>query len=221
MITISKEPNEKDIIPQTETGVGNGQRNLLVIKVNQLDSPDPALESIWLLITHPEIPNLTLVPVYPTAKIDSTSGEPTWIKLFSITANQIPNEEFLNALHEQFLWQNYLIIDAKGASAVQKILQQYSEKFHSGEIHSDQNILPASNSDIGISLEKQIKEWNTVCHEITSITDLSKIDELLLQISPYIHTNINWDDIVQQWALASHEDFHLGCEFPTLALNNP
>ena len=221
MITISKELNEKDIVAQTESRIGNGQRNILIITVDQLDLYEPVLKGVWLLITYPEIPNLTLVPVYPDVKIDSSSGELPWIKLFSMAENQIPNEEFLNALHEQFLWQNYLIIDAKGASAVQKILQQYSEKFHSGEIHSDQNILPASNSDIGISLEKQIKEWNTVCHEITSITDLSKIDELLLQISPYIHTNINWDDIVQQWALASHEDFHLGCEFPTLALNNP
>ena len=221
MITISKEPHEQEKMAQTETSIGNGQRNLLIITVDQLEFSDPVLESIWLLITYPEIPKLTLVPVYPAAKIESTSGRPPWIQLFSMNTNQTPNKEFLEVLHEQFYWQDYLVIDKMGVSAVQNILNQYSEKFHSGEIQSGQNAHPIFNSDLNINLEKQILDWNSVCLELTGISDLSKIDELLHQISPFIRTNVNWDNFVQQWTFENHEDFHLDCEFPTLALNNP
>jgi hypothetical protein len=221
MITISNEPHEQETMAQTETSIGNGQRNLLIITVDQLEFSDPFVESIWLLITYPEFPKLTLVPVYPAAKIESTSGRPSWIKLFSMNANQTPNKEFLEVLHEQFFWQDYLVIDKKSVSAVQNILKQYSEKSHSGEIQSSQTAHPIFNSDLNTNLEKQIQDWNSVCLELTGITDPSKIDELLLQISPFIRTNVNWDNFVQQWTFENHEDFHLGCEFPTLALNNP
>ena len=50
---------------------GNGQRNLIILSVDQLSSPQPSLESIWLLVTYPGTPILTLVPIYPNPQEDA------------------------------------------------------------------------------------------------------------------------------------------------------
>jgi hypothetical protein len=138
-----------------------------------------------------------------------------------MTANQTPNEEFLDVLHERILWQDYLVIDGKGVSTVSNILKRYSEKSRQGEIQSNEDLLRISSNDSNISLEKQVQVWNTVCQEIARFTNLGEIDNLLQQISPNIRTNLNWDEFIQQWTIENQENIHLGCEFPTLVLNNP
>jgi hypothetical protein len=223
MIAISNEPSDQDLFARAgaESRIGNHQKNLLFLVVDQLASPEPVLVGIWLLITHPEFPNLTLVPVFSPNPADSTVEETNWLKLFSMTAQQTLSNEFIAAAHNHILWDRYLIIDQKGIEAGLNILQQIGDRTVPEDISTHQSLLPTIGSNFNLKLDSQIELWKMVCREVSPHSELSEIEGLFQQITPFIRTDLDRDEIGQYWPINHEDDFQFGCEFPTLTLNNP
>jgi len=221
MIMFSRGPSQKDFVDNSASLINNGQHNLLVITVDQLASAKPVLESIWLLITYPEISNLTLVPIFPTGQDDMKTDDLTLAQTFVMTAQQTPNSDFLELIREKIYWDNYLVVDQKGVSNVLKILQQYPKGSPGTENQTNMILLPQIGQEIDRSLENQVRIWNGVCLELSRISNAGEMENLIQQISPHIRTNLVLEELSQQWLLEQPNDFQMGCEFPTLILNSP
>ena len=221
MITLSIGPSQKDFVDDSASRINNGQQNLLVITVDQLAFAKPALESIWLLITYPEISNLTLVPIYPSIQEDSKTADRKLAQTFALTAQQTPHSEFLELLREKIYLDNYLIVDQKGVSSVLRILHQFAEGLPGKENQTNSILLPQTGQEVDRSLENQVQIWNSVCLELSRISKASEMEDLIQKISPYVRTNLLWEELSQQWSFEQPNDFQMGCEFPTLILNSP
>ena len=222
MISLSIGPFQKEFVDDSASRINNGQQNLLVITVDQLALAKPVLESIWLLITYPEISNLTLVPIYPSIREDSITAHLMLAQTFVMTAQQTPHSEFLELLREKIYWDNYLIADQKGVSSVLRILDQFSERYPGQKNQTNSILLPQTGQEVDRrSLENQIQIWNGVCLDLSRISKADEIENLIQQISPHFHTNLLWEELSQQWSFEQPNDFHMGCEFPTLILNSP
>lgn len=219
MRTHLTEPHEQGFTDEPKSGIGNGQRNILFIAVDQIASSTPALESIWLLITYPEITNLTLVPVYPGNQNDSTNADTSWVQLFSMRSNQTLNDDFIEAMHDRILWDNYMVIDQSDISSVLNNIKNDADGAGQQEIQASQDILSAIEGFSNTSLDNQVNLWNSVCLELSRYTGLDEIKELLHQISQDVRTNLFWNEIIQQWTVEDQGEFQIGCEFPTLTLN--
>ena len=191
---------------------GNGQRNLIIIFVDQMAAPQPKLEGIWLLITYPESPDITLVPIFPNNK-QQPPGSTSYTESFEMTADNQPNSSFLNLLTEQVLWDNYLITDRDGMNSVINILEDGSKALVSTET--------AFLNDPELTLEQQTLLWQSTCSHLSKIKRLEEIETLYHKFSINFSTNLNWDELpLYPWAL-EHEGEKLECEFPTLNLNSP
>ena len=221
MITLSSGPSQKDIVDDSASVINNGQQNLLVITVDQLALAKPVLESVWLLITYPEISNLTLVPIYPSIQEDSLTADLMLAQTFAMTAQQTPHSEFLELLREKIYWNNYLIVDQEGASSVLRILHQYSERIPGQKNQMNSILLPQTGQEIDRSLENQVQIWNGICLELTRISKAGKIEDLIQEISPHVRTNLKWEEFSPHWSFEQPIDFQMGCDFPTLILNSP
>lgn len=221
MITFSNRPSQNDFVDDSASIINNGQQNLLVITVDQLALARPVLKSIWLLITYPEISNLILVPIYPSNQEDAITSDLMLAQTFAMTAQQTPRSEFLEPLRKKIYWDNYLIVDQKGVSSVLRILHQFAEELPGKENQTNSILLPQTGQEVDRSLENQVQIWNIVCLELSRISKAGKMEDLIQKISPYVRTNLLWEELSQQWSFEQPNDFQMGCEFPTLFLNSP
>ncbi len=92
------------------------QHNFLLIRVDQLDTSQPKLVSIWFvslffLDDNPTV--LTLAQIYPSSAASSTFLE----KAFSFTPQGEIPEAFWSAVRAYgFVWESYIVIDAAGSN---------------------------------------------------------------------------------------------------------
>jgi hypothetical protein len=206
---------EKEMIVESDSSIGNGQRNLLAIGVDQIKSPDPILESIWLLISFPGKSSLTLIPIYPTVEGGVPLADSTLAQLFSISAEGIPDINFFDHLRDQIWWDNYFLIDKEGFTAVLELLNRSEPDF---EVASNIASLPPAWQDPDGALQGQTQLMKMACVRTSKLLGQIKTSEFIQKIQPHILTDLNWGEISQQWSFGQPDSLQIDCEFPTLVL---
>ena len=206
---------DRGISIKSEAKLSSDQHNYLVIGVDQIKSSNPNLESIWLLISFPGKSSLTLIPVYPTVEGGIPLADSTLAELFSISAEGIPGTGFSDHLREQIRWDNYILIDMAGYAAVFEFLDQGKPDF---EVTSTLTSLPPVWQDPVGALQAQTQLMNAACTQASNLPGKINTIEFIQNIQPHFHTDINWEEIIQQWSFEQQDSFQINCEFPTLVL---
>jgi hypothetical protein len=201
--------------PQAVRIPGNGQRNLLVIGVDDLQAPQPHLEGIWLVLYIQGYPQITLLPVYP-----QPSGQENASSFLSLEEDfhLAPGGEiepaFLDALKaRQLWWNNYVLFDGSAADKIFQWKDQVAKE--SSGIHSVADLLTAREDPDG-ALDGQHKKLKDLCQAAnqSSPEDLSRLIQLASQ---HLVTDLNLKEAAGEFQnLLSHPQ-HLVCEFPTIA----
>jgi hypothetical protein len=110
-------PAPRETLPQVEPlpqatehlPVEGRQTNLLVILVDSLSKPSPELKGVWLVGRAPSVPQVVLLPLYPTSRKDETE---LFSRLFHLDSGAQPAEEFLEFLKlKNIWWDHYLVAD--------------------------------------------------------------------------------------------------------------
>lgn len=203
----------------------NGQRNILVIGVDQLSAPFPHLEGVWLILYIPPFPQLTLMPIYPVnSRLESQSDETSLANLFSLGPDLSPDATFLEAMHVGGLWwNNYVVIDK---IAIMRIVDYLGGV----RIGSTKNIdgiqavasLLDSRDDPIAALLSQARLSQELCHQASrSFTDIDLTDIFEL-LSNHISTNLDIEQVTRDWLSISKSGGGISCVYPSLmALSSP
>jgi hypothetical protein len=138
-----------------------------------------------------------------------------------LTSEQEPVVEFLDKVSEEVLWDEYLMIDKGGLVSIWETVTRQEVLAPESEDQSNKNALPTTGVDIDLSLEGQLEIWNTICLQLSNITEPEDFAHFLDRVNPHLHTNIDLDVISQHLFFQNSEHLQLGCEFPTLTLNSP
>lgn len=92
-----------------------GQKNLLVIGIDDLHSHQPQLESIWLVIYLTTSPHLKLLPIYPALLEGGLQQDGLLESVFQLDPGLQPDPSFLAGLYARDLWwENYIVLDKTG-----------------------------------------------------------------------------------------------------------
>ena len=78
----------------------NGQRNILLIGVDQLDNATPHLEGLWLLMNVAASNQITLLPLYPATPGKEVMDPAQLISRFHLDSNGYPDTDFLSIIQE-------------------------------------------------------------------------------------------------------------------------
>lgn len=195
--------------------LGNGQHNLLILLVDQLTAPHPSLEGIWLLITIPETPRVTLVPVFPSAK--ETTDLPLYIESFTLTDDHHPDPGFLALLGEQILWNDYLVADRE---AIARIINYFEIQPEPGDAFG-----AADNAwleyDQALSLQQQTQLWQFTCSALSTTLPGDTSASLLNLFNSNLLTTFSWEKSPFLTPGEPVNGSKLVCEFPTLNLVSP
>lgn len=221
MLIFSNNNLQSDLYYSHTPIIDNGQQNLLIMTIDRLASVNPEIKSIWLLITYPELYKLILVPIYSAIQENPTIGDVDLEQAFALTENKTIDPEFSDMLHERFHWDYYLIVDHKRGSIILKILAQIANGFHIEDDQTPQVLLPHTGVEMDRSLYDQVQLWDGVCLELSKISNPEELDNLFRRISPYIHTDLRWEEFLHQWSFDQPKSHQINCEFPTLTLNSP
>jgi hypothetical protein len=93
------------------------QRTILVIVADNLSNPAPGLEAVWLALYRPDLPKLTLLPLFPESPSTTTANPPDLAAAFTLDKNHKPSAGFYQALsrfHVQ--WNGFLLTDLAAVS---------------------------------------------------------------------------------------------------------
>ncbi len=87
------------------------QHNILIIRVDDLQTKAPNLVSIWGLIIYFPEPKLIFQRIYPLGILENEKIDAS----FSLSAGKIPSNSFLKALNQSLniTWDNFVLLDTQ------------------------------------------------------------------------------------------------------------
>jgi hypothetical protein len=195
----------------------NGQNNLLLILVDQLEDSEPSLQGLWMLIKAPSGKQVTFMPIYPA---DSDIGHDVK-QAFGLIKGSGLSPEFENVLQKQGLWwDNYLIIDRE----ILATLVQLAGGIDLGEGSSNGqqviDLLPIAEQDAQTALQLQARIAQGICQRFDSLLQYENPEEifdLLIGGAPSqpVFSDLSHAELLASWNRLKKAG-GLACEFPTL-----
>jgi hypothetical protein len=202
--------------------VQTGQRNLLIIGVDDLTSSEPHLRSVWLVIYFPGELDLTFVPLYPTTRNGIPFIDPELENSFGLDRGGGPSAPFFDFLGKSVWWDNYLLMDEIALADGIYFLGGVAiggEKLDGRQVF---NSISAANEDLLKVLEIQVKLLDSICNQVALGTLPEGIEKQLSRLADHYRSDLDLYTFVNEWRISiSKSDKSLSCEFPTLDFITP
>jgi hypothetical protein len=213
-------PNFTDVqADPPPVGINNGQRNLLVTWVDQLDSASPRLEGLWLVLFVPDSPSLTWLPLYPAGLIENVDGNQNWYQDFHLTQDGKLDPQFVADLRSKDVWwNNYLVIDNTGLVAiVNRNLNDSEDPAITPQPDAGGRIIanmPLAWENPAEALKAQFNLLDRFCLPPSTSYHAASGMDLISPLEHHLITNLQADEIFSIW-----NNLHLTggrrCKFPT------
>ncbi len=207
------------------------QKNILVIGVDHLDAPQPRLEAVWLALYLPNMPQLYLMPLYPSVIPDGDNlniqVNDLYPGLFDLTPGGAPDPDFLELLDEQEIWwTNYIVLDSNAlagvvdySGGVESVDRRQKNKLEKLDGEQALASIPNTLEDPQGAIFSQVQLIQRLCQKSPQLDfSLIRIDKLLSSLHEHIHTDLTAQQVVDD--IDSMQAFGGGfvCEFPSITL---
>lgn len=210
--------------PEISAHQGIRQRNILVIGVDNLESPEPRLESLWMALYLTQTPALTLMPLYPS--VPTEDGQPPQEDAllaadFHLTQEGAPVPSFFATLQEwDMWWSGYILLDESALIQIVGWLSQANQDLwvEDSQLLTD---LPRPWVDFNAAYKGQTWLVRRLCEDVpwleqNSAMVLSKITAL---IPSHLRTDLDVSQIAEEWCGMLAHKGGFKCELPFLLLN--
>jgi hypothetical protein len=210
-------------LPQSIPTLKNGQHNLLVVAVDNLELQQPQLRSVWLVTYFQNNPLITFLPISPTI----SSGEVIVDQMLSdsfgiVKANGNTNisTPFFDALtRRNFWWSGYLIVDESALTSVlnEKPFESDNYPVASGEIILND---PGKNSlDPQNIYDRYTQIFQDACRLIAQQEDALNWQSFSSLIPQHIITDFDASSLIDEWTSSIKAIETPNCYFPLDAHN--
>lgn len=215
-----------DVVPPTATAqtlatsttAPNGQQNLLIIGVDDLESQTPRLESIWLLLYISPTPKFTLIPLYPSSYAGGVEQEDYLENTFRLGDDLKPDLAFLVAVQSIDIWWNhYVILDE---NAIAEIINLSSgdnamndPSFGSRTVAN----LPLAWENPEAAVLAQAELLNGLCHDFARNGSSKDLNEFLKSLNNHVSSDLNTTQLgAALKSLIATGSERVQCQFPTI-----
>lgn len=204
------------------------QRSVLVIGVDDLRSPNPQLDSVWMVMYIPSLTSITIMPVYPTAFLKpdglQVALDSELAKNYDIDQNGLIKDSFFAYLRAIGMpWQASIVVDHQAVTGLINFMSksQYQAEEKAGKSPSYPR--PALNlvSDLNTSLEVGAVERISVVQDICRLSfkaDLTPtmLRELFMSLSGHFSTELPAEWFIHEFGLVLRYSSGMRCDFPSL-----
>ncbi len=194
----------------------NGQRSIVLIGADDLESGSPRLESIWLVSYVPYVTRLTFLPVYPGGSDPSLDAN--LAGLFHIVKEgerYTPDPAFLEALRSQIpWWSSYVVFDT-----VSFLRTIGGPSGNPGKKESNRQVTELPPHAWENPLEAQAGQaalYQRMCWQASTNDSGLEIEETIRQYPGRFLSDLEADQLVAEMVKLSEHIGAYACEFPTL-----
>ncbi|NLG71062.1 MAG: hypothetical protein GX495_03315 [Chloroflexi bacterium] len=192
----------------------SGQRNILVIGVDDLQADEPALESLWLILYYPPAPGINLAPLFPARLQNDPETGLALDEAFALDENGTPVPAFFESIQRRDLWwNNYMLIDRAGMG---KLVDFFGCAVGDA---GDCTILPVDEfpsaaRDPEGALAAHTALLQALCYSSYKAADLDPL-ALVDRLQGHFHTDLTSEQILSDWTFLGIPGNRV-CRFPTL-----
>ncbi len=206
-----------DLSHQPPIDLTSGQRNTLLVVVNDGEDFKPELRSVWLILELPDKQSLTLIPLYPGALKNYAVHDQVLEQTFAIIDNHHLNESFLSHLTELNIWWNdFVLVD-------DFIVGNFFEMTNGSTVAG----LPVTAEDIqsgnypaadnkSARLEFQVGLMKYFCQKI-SLAPLHPSYQQIMDVLPsHAISSLKNNELLARFTSINQLTSAVDCKFPTL-----
>lgn len=181
----------------------NGQHNLLVITVDNLQLDKPRLTSVWLVTYFLDNPSITFLPISPTSSNSVVTLDKKLYESFEIVRSndQVSiSTGFLNNLTlSNFWWSGYLIVDQQAFLSV--LNEQNNLDATNRELADEKNttIPLAAGDDPEIVYATYTRILQDTCHLIALDGENFDWQSFTSLIPLHVSTDLNAKLMINEW----------------------
>ena len=197
-----------------------GQRNILLISIDQLTAPKPRLESVWMVLYIPGDPSITLVPIFPVAGSAPSSQYPDLQNKFELGPDHAPTKKFIEGLKALNLWwDHYLVLDEMAQVELINRLGQITTRNNPVNGLRAVANLPLAWVNPHGALLAQATLLKEICREVAQVNPDVKWGQsrLLEEMSDHLMTDMTMAQVQSEWKVMASSEGQLSCSFPTLS----
>ncbi len=207
------------------------QHNVLLIGVDDLGSLTPTLESVWLILYIPDLPQITWMPIYPHVlrRQDGMHIEAraSVREAFNITNGAYPSQGFLSIIEEEGIWWDYYILVDQ--TAVIELIDSLggidsltpgkipeTKKSSGSEAFSDLRSTSGNLQEALISQANLIQQLCRIPPE--SYLKLDQALSIFKQLDDHLKTDLTPQQIIEGLQSMVGNGGRFVCDFPSLLM---
>ena len=194
----------------------NGQENLLLILVDQVDATEPRLQGVWMLIHDPSGNKVYFMPIYP-AQSEFGQDVKQSVGMGKISGLAPELEQVLQ--REGLWWDNFLIIDRETLASLVQLAGGID--LEDGRLDGQQviGLLPIADQDAQTALDLQARIAQGVCQRFDSMVQ-NESPQALFELligggTQSVYSDLTHSELLTSWNRLKKAG-GMSCYFPTL-----
>jgi hypothetical protein len=206
--------------PSPVPALPDGERILLLAGVDKLDTPQPQLESLWLLTYYLDGQPIQLLPIYPCNNSSQRPSETQILANFSVVRGQESaqlNPEFLKLLAEDGFWlSGYVLMDDQATASIINLLGGLPTD--SGLCSGEQILkaIPPTAEQPRYAHTQQAILIGQACLTLSRLPTQPQWHTILGLIPEHIITDLHPLRLLSEVQILASDLTQLRCEFPSL-----
>ncbi len=217
-------PSPSPIKPEASARRVSHQRNILILGVDDLESPAARLESVWMILYLTDTATITLMPIYPSVSTGDGQApqEDAYLAAnFHLTQEGAPERSFFDVLQGWGMWwSGYVLLDK---SALTQIVAWLNPLNQDRRLESVQIILESPNpsEDFNAAYESQTWLVQRLCDSIRQLDQPNALDVsgITALFPSHLRTDLDVSEMIEEWRGMLAQRGGLRCELPFLLAN--
>jgi len=208
---------------KTTQSLNNGQRTILLVGVDSLDTSPPQLTSLWVVSSLPSDLNLRMFPIFPSGKETLSDFETSLrqtFKLERINGKLVLGQDFIGLLSDSnYWWSGYFIFDQVAQLETIDLLGGIEIN---GEMISGSqliNELPNLEENPRDAFWTELTIVQTACQNLLGVIQNPDWLRLESMAPAHILTDLDIQLYLTELAASVPSQRGLNCRFPTLEIS--
>ncbi len=187
------------------------QHNILLIQVDQINTEQPQLQSVWLMAYYANNPRVDLLPIYPALNSKNALKHQKLADQFALTKSGEPDEEFWLMLRGINTWWNgYLMMDNQALKIIEDHLVETSVIDNPTAIQAEKQ--PRNQK---FEIKYQTKKYQELCQGFSNYKGKEGFYHLFFSLIDDIRSNLKPGQLHDIWQLLRSYGSNLDCDFPS------
>lgn len=196
------------------------QRNVLLILVDDLQTPQPTLLGVWMTMYLEGSNRYTFLPVYPSEPAptsDQLNPSQTLREVFSLQPDGSPGIPFVATLRVRDLWWNgYVMVDLTGLLTLSEGLDKIDPQLVANLSNRAQLIGQPALTSGSQALVDQALLVQAYCRRASLGVRPGRLSEVLAGLHGHLQVDFDLPAMAGEWMRQAQTDSGITCEFPTL-----